>query len=451
MALPLGSVNPENPVVQLDVTIGEEPAGSLFIELKADVVPLTAQNFLDLVRGTPGYGYAGSVIHRVLPGFMCQGGDIENGDGSGNMSASGEPFPDENFALQHSAAGVISMANTGKRHTNGSQFFITFGTQAHLDKQNVAFGQVIDGWDTMYAIQGCPVLSLHGTPRYPICIAGCKVLDDPTGILADGKTYVVEGSEEAAKADLDFDLVIDKDLAANIYPVAKLEAARAADHTCLAAQFCTPEIWEKYKDLSSSGPAKWSIARAVNSGTMYPHSFVGCHAGDMESYDEFKDFFYPVIQAYHKGFDIEKTKHVTDMDPAKITHALTPEAQSKIISTRIRVARNLSMFPLNPGAGPESRGNICDMMEKVYAAIDPVNDLSGEMFRHTTMSDEQRQGLIDDHFLFRGKDAMQAASGYHTYWPEGRGVFHNKAKSFVNWLNEGGKRCPEPSLTSNSN
>eukprot|EP01048_Picozoa_sp_COSAG05_P007095 COSAG05_NODE_489_length_9314_cov_115.648655_6_plen_559_part_01 len=258
-----------------------------------------------------------------------------------------------------------------------------------------------------------------------------------TGILADGKTYVVEGSEEAGKADLDFDLVMDKDLAANVYPKAKLDAARAADHTCLAAQFCTPEIWEKYKDLNSSGPAKWSIARAINSGTMYPHSFVGCHAGDMESYDEFKDFFYPVIQAYHKGFDIEKTKHVTDMDPTKITHTLAAEAQSKIISTRIRVARNLSMFPLNPGAGPESRGKICDMMEKVYAAIDPSNDLSGDMFRHTTMSDEQRQGLIDDHFLFRGKDAMQAASGYHTYWPEGRGVFHNKAKTFVNWLNEG--------------
>jgi hypothetical protein len=53
------------------------------------------------------------------------------------------------------------------------------------------------------------------------------------------------------------------------------------------------------------------------------------------------------------------------------------------------------------------------------------------------MSDEQRQGLIDDHFLFRGKDEMQAASGYHQYWPEGRGVFHNKEKTFINWLNEG--------------
>ena len=112
---------------------------------------------------------------------------------------------------------------------------------------------------------------------------------------------------------------------------------------------CTPELWEKYKDTVSSGPAKWTLARAINSGVLYPHSFVGCHAGDLESYDDFKDFFYPVIQMYHKGFDFNTTKHVCDMDPAKITVDLSDSAKSKIVSTRIRVARNLSMFPLNPG------------------------------------------------------------------------------------------------------
>jgi hypothetical protein len=249
------------------------------------------------------------------------------------------------------------------------------------------------------------------------------------------REYVVEDTPQAEEADLDFDLVMDKDLADNVYPAAKLEAARAAEHTCLAAQFATPEIWELYKDTVSSGPAKWTLARAINTGVMYPSSFVGCHAGDSSSYDDFKDFFYPVIQAYHKGFDIQHTKHVTDMDPSKIKKVLSKAAQSKIISTRIRVARNLSMYPLNPGAGPDTRGQIVDMMEKVYAGIE--GKLAGEMFRHTTMSDEQRQGLIDDHFLFRGKDKMQAASGYHEYWPEGRGVFHNKEKTFVNWLNEG--------------
>jgi hypothetical protein len=133
-----------------------------------------------------------------------------------------------------------------------------------------------------------------------------------------------------------------------------------------------------------------------------------CAAADSTSYDDFKDFFYPVIQAYHKGFDIEKTKHVTDMDPTKITEVLSESAHTKIISTRIRVARNLSMFPLNPGANTQTRGEICDMMRKVYKTLE--GELAGEMFLHSTMSNEQRQGLIDDHFLFRGKDPMQAAS-----------------------------------------
>jgi creatine kinase len=267
-------------------------------------------------------------------------------------------------------------------------------------------------------------------------IALLKEAEDAAA-AAPAQVYIVQGTPEAEACDLDFDLVMNPSLAKNEYPVEQLETQRAAEHTSLCAQFATPEIWEQYKDKVSSGPAKWTLARAINTGVMYPSSFVGCHAGDSSSYDDFKDFFYPVIQAYHKGFDIETTKHVTDMDPTKISTSLSEAAQSKIISTRIRVARNLSMFPLNPGADKDTRGQICDMMEKVYAAIDPESDLSGDMFRHTTMSDEQRQGLIDDHFLFRGKDKMQAASGYHQYWPEGRGVFHNKAKTFVNWLNEG--------------
>ena len=187
--------------------------------------------------------------------------------------------------------------------------------------------------------------------------------------------------------DIDFDLVLDSKLANNEYSVAKLAAARAAEHTSLAAKFCTPDIWEQYKDSVSSGPAKWTIARAINSGVMFPHSFVGCHAGDAESYDDFKDIFYHAIQAYHKGFDIETTKHATDMDPSKITIELSETAQSKIISTRIRVARNLSMFPLNPGGTLESRLEVTAMMGKVDGAIE--GDLAGDFFRHTTMSTSQ--------------------------------------------------------------
>jgi len=218
----------------------------------------------------------------------------------------------------------------------------------------------------------------------------------------------------------------------------KLDAARAADHTSLAAKFCTQEIWDKYSAQTSTGPAKWTIARAINSGVCHPSSFVGCHAGDRESYDDFKDFFYPVIEAYHKGFSMTEGSNLEGtpserMDPAKITVDLTESAKAKIVSTRIRVARNLDMYPLNPGGTKESRVEITEMMRKVYETIPDGDELKGEMFLHSTMSDEQRQGLIDDHFLFRGADKMQASSGYHEHWPIGRGVFHNKEKTFINW------------------
>jgi len=242
--------------------------------------------------------------------------------------------------------------------------------------------------------------------------------------------------------DPDYDLKVEESLAENDYPAEKLAAARAAAHTSLCAQACTPEVWDKYKDVASSGPAKWTLARAINTGVIYPESFVGCHAGDRESYDEFRDFFYPVIEKYHTGFSMEQGgapegSPAERMDPAKIGVDLSDSAKDKIVSTRIRVARNLSMFPLNPGGSRQSREEIAALMAKVYARIPASSDLAGEFFLHTTMSDAARQALIDDHFLFRGKDRMQAASGYHEHWPHGRGVYLNKAKTFINWVNEG--------------
>ncbi|MFK5927831.1 MAG: phosphagen kinase, partial [Desulfuromusa sp.] len=242
--------------------------------------------------------------------------------------------------------------------------------------------------------------------------------------------------------DPDYDLKLDESLAQNKYPGEKLAAARAAKHTSLCAQVCTPEVWAKYKDVASSGPAKWTLARAINTGVMYPDSFVGCHAGDRESYDDFRDFFYPVIEKYHTGFSMEKGSPPKGtpserMDPARITVDLSDSAKQKIASTRIRIARNLSMFPLNPGGSRESREEVADLMAKVYARIPIDSDLAGVFFLHANISDTERQALIDDHFLFRGKDRMQAASGYHEHWPYGRGVYLNKAKTFINWVNEG--------------
>jgi len=171
-----------NPVVFFDVTIGGIDAGRIKMELFADKVPRTAENFRQFCTGehrqgdTP-LGYKGAPFHRVIKDFMLQGGDFLKGDGTGKTCIYGGSFADEDLGWRgHTEAGLLSMANSGP-DSNGCQFFITCNKCEWLDGKHVVFGKLLDPASllTMRKIENVSC-GANNKPRLPVMVAECGEL-----------------------------------------------------------------------------------------------------------------------------------------------------------------------------------------------------------------------------------------------------------------------------------
>ncbi|CAK9033233.1 unnamed protein product [Durusdinium trenchii] len=191
-----------NPHVFLEVEAAGQALGRIEMELFQDVAPMAVENFRALCTGEKGVGLAnsprhfkGSPFHRIIPGFMAQGGDITHGNGRGGESIYGKTFRDEweHGIVHHTEPGLLSMANRG-RNTNGSQFFITLAATPWLNGKHVVFGRVTFGMDVVREMEKRG--SRSGTPSEEIRIVQSGELG-PDGKILEPKVASTNESGES--------------------------------------------------------------------------------------------------------------------------------------------------------------------------------------------------------------------------------------------------------------
>merc|ERR1711992_172018 len=197
----------------------------------------------------------------------------------------------------------------------------------------------------------------------------------------------------------------------------------------LVAKHVTEDKWNKLNEIVSK-TSQFTLAKAIACAVEFDNQHCGIYAGDEDSYVDFADVFDPLICEYH-GLSPD-FKHTSDMDSSKITGNV--EADVPVHSCRIRVGRSIQGFGLSPGITKQQRIDVEALMSSALGKL--TGDLAGSYYPLTGMDEAVRQQLVDDHFLFVSGDPNLKVAGMERDWPEGRGIFHNKDKTFLVWVNE---------------
>lgn len=208
----------------------------------------------------------------------------------------------------------------------------------------------------------------------------------------------------------------------------------AKDCKSLLKKYLTQDVVDKLKGRKTKlGATLWDV---IQSGVKNLDSGVGIYAPDAESYTTFKELFDPIIQDYHGGFKPTDKQPPTDLGESHVKELVDLDPENKFIqSTRIRCGRSLQGYSFNPCL---TEANYKEMETKVKAVFEHIQDpeLQGTYYPLTGMTKDVQNQLIADHFLFKEGDRFLQHANACRYWPTGRGIFHNKNKTFLVWVNE---------------
>ncbi len=198
----------------------------------------------------------------------------------------------------------------------------------------------------------------------------------------------------------------------------------------MLCKYLTPEVFDRLKDLKTANG--FTLEQAINSGVQNIDSGIGVYAGDEESYELFAPLFDTIIEAYH-GFGKED-KHQSNLNPDDL-NAPNPDPEGNyIVSTRIRVGRNVDNMPLGTAISKEQRDQVESSVVEGLSRL--KGELSGRYYPLLGMDKEAQDALIKDHFLFKEGDRFLDTAGLNRDWPAGRGIYHNNDKTFLVWVNE---------------